>query len=596
MFFVCYNEIMQRSLKRNCLILAIIVAILLATLVVYTMPKVSYAYTNDININLDANSKYCVSGGNFAYSKGNDIYIAADNTLLKKQSAFDGTLIDMTMNDEYFVLLSSLSKDKKSLKAYRYHDKTTNTFLSNPTAVTIDFSDNGTQLGQILDGIEGLSTTGDKFYIRHKSHIKELSFTSLTLPLFHNDNYSQIDNFFVWTKDTTNYIIYQKGGELFKNSNQAGLLPDPTFTFSQSTILSCDMQGDFVYANCLGGVYKIDKTSGSAVKLATMPSETIPQGKIDACELDGKTYLYFLDNGPDAVNNGTLAIKMFNLANDTISYLNSFDSVVYRHPVAFDVLAVAKLAATTSMFISPKNKTTIKVFGANDTLFLLSKVNNFYYATDGDGNFGYIDNANLTILKNGQVSSFGKNAQALHNETKIYQYPYKESNVLDTIDVFTVLSIIYFVGVENEASLWEWCNISYVTSSGETKNGYVHISSIAPYTNYTPPIVFKQAKIKSDKLGTAVNVYLLPNAESEILVKLTDGEKVNLGQKFVNGSDWTKILINGGEGYVQTKYLQSSGLTGLQIAMITISCVIFVVMTTTLTIIFVKKKKAAKPY
>ncbi|MEG1609219.1 MAG: SH3 domain-containing protein, partial [Clostridia bacterium] len=111
-----------------------------------------------------------------------------------------------------------------------------------------------------------------------------------------------------------------------------------------------------------------------------------------------------------------------------------------------------------------------------------------------------------------------------------------------------------------------------------------------------PPIVFKQGAIKADKLGQAINIYLLPDAASEIITQMLDGDIVNFAQKFDPNSEWTKLQLQNGEGYAQTKYLQPSGLTGLQIALITVSCIIFVAMTTILVIIYLKKKKAKHPY
>ncbi|MEG1609455.1 MAG: hypothetical protein RR348_06265, partial [Clostridia bacterium] len=348
-------------------------------------------------------------------------------------------------------------------------------FLTEPTAEAIDY----TYLGQsILNEITKLSMVENEFFINNSGYLKQLKFDGSNDFIFLTGNsgalgdYSIVDNFFILKENSKSIVIFQQNGLLYKNIDIDNKNSSTTF-FSQSQVLSCDLQGDFIYANCSDGIYKINKSNGASVKLALEANLTLPKGKIDICDIDGKHFAYILDNSQSAIASNAIAINMYSLTSDTIYYLNSFDNTIFKHPDNFDIVSVALLNSATSMFVSPKNKTTIKTFATGDTLLILANSGDYYYTTDGKNNFGYISKNATTLLSNGNVTTFGKNAQVLHNDTKVYKFPYAQSAQVDTIGVFVVLSVNAFVGVNNDACLWQWCKISYKSDDGQIKSGYL---------------------------------------------------------------------------------------------------------------------------
>lgn len=578
------------KLAHSRLVLLLSIAVLAMILVSVISPIFCHAYTYDINITLDNSSHYAVSSGNFAFNRSNDVFVAADNVLITQQRAFDGNILDIALNSE-FVLCLSINGSVKSLSVYRYFDTVTNKFLPQLSKVKIE-DPNITQ--DVINQIVVLSMVGNAFYINSKFFLKELSIQSSSDYQFVGD-YSKADNFFVWreTPASPPIAIFQENGILYRNTITSDISYNDVL-FQSNVVSSSDMQGDYIFANCESGVYKIDKNSKASVKLSS--TTTIPKGDIDACVVNGISYLYFLDNSLDAIVSSKIAIKMYSVTADTLVYVNSFDSEKYTHPATFDTLTAAKIKQLTEMFVSPKNRTLVKTFSSNDIILLLAKKDEFYYATDGKGAFGYVATSNLQLLANSPLDSFGKNAQALHGDSQVFLYPYYGSSEIGKVDIFTVLSVTSFVGVDNNSPSWGWCKVSYLGDDNVVKSGYMPLSSIAPYTSYTPPIVFRQAKIKVDKLGSVVNIHLLPDENSEVLAELTDGAIVNLGQKLDKDSLWTKVQLQNGEGYVKTANLQAEGLTALQIALISVSCIVFVALSTTLILLYVKKKKSTAKY
>jgi mannosyl-glycoprotein endo-beta-N-acetylglucosaminidase len=54
-------------------------------------------------------------------------------------------------------------------------------------------------------------------------------------------------------------------------------------------------------------------------------------------------------------------------------------------------------------------------------------------------------------------------------------------------------------------------------------------------------------------VGTAVNVRQHPTSSSKVLVKLNSGAKV---MAVGSSGSWTRIKINGGDGYISTRFLK----------------------------------------
>ena len=80
--------------------------------------------------------------------------------------------------------------------------------------------------------------------------------------------------------------------------------------------------------------------------------------------------------------------------------------------------------------------------------------------------------------------------------------------------------------------------------------------------------------VKSKKIGEKVNIYEIANTNSNVILTIKDGEKVEVLAK--NG-DFYKIKYNNKIGFVKCENLINKGLTNNQIVAIVISVVTIVV-------------------
>lgn len=123
--------------------------------------------------------------------------------------------------------------------------------------------------------------------------------------------------------------------------------------------------------------------------------------------------------------------------------------------------------------------------------------------------------------------------------------------------------------------------------------GYVIEDGI--YEIYPPvTVTITNAKIRSDKFGNTVSVYLAPNDSSEISYEIEDTTKVEKYISTANG--FALISWEGKSGYIKEEYVIEKGLTQNEEVALILGCVGFVFLLAVLLLLgyskgFSKKRK-----
>ena len=239
----------------------------------------------------------------------------------------------------------------------------------------------------------------------------------------------------------------------------------------------------------------------------------------------------------------------------------------------------------------------ISNISTNEYFMVLCSVNSeesgdYYYIVRKDGTMGYIKsnaaferinpNTDITTLK------IGLYAQPLFPNTKIYKYPYSESEVLSDTTIYDELIVIDNVAQEGETQVWDYYTVSFV-KDGNIQTGYVKASEVSPYTSLKAPSILSTVKISSGAIGAVVYLYALPSETSAQVAQLIDGEELDLAEEYNKDSEWTKVVYKDKYAYVKTSQIEQKGLTPVQITLIVVSVVVFAV--SIVMIIILRKKR-----
>ncbi len=346
------------------------------------------------------------------------------------------------------------------------------------------------------------------------------------------------------------------------------------------------MSQNEVFVNSQNGIYKIDPSTKAATKVGQAPLGT---GKICYASISDKDYVFVCEQR---------AIIQYSYNGSSCEYYNKFNNSEYVHPTNFDLLYVAKATASSNVYSSPRNLQVISNISTNEYFMVLCSVNseesgNYFYVVRKDGTMGYIkSNSEFTqIQANKDVTTLkiGLYAQPLFPNTKIYKYPYSESEVLSDTTIYDELIVIDNVAQEGETQVWDYYTVSFV-KDGSIQTGYVKASEVSPYTSLKAPSILSTVKISSGAIGAVVYLYALPSETSAQVAQLIDGEELDLAEEYNKDSEWTKVVYKDKYAYVKTAQIEPKGLTPVQITLIVVSVVV-VAVSVVMIIILRKKRK-----
>lgn len=563
----------MKNLANNNLAQKLVISLFLLILVwgmLFAMPNV-FAQNSNVKILLSEDSVFCTDGDVIAFSNGNNLSIAKDDVVYESQSPLSTKAKDIVIFGEYIVVLNLQNK----LESFHFDGQ--KLIKDNGFFDTIQWTYNS------LDIVLGIYSNSDFFYAFGKlndlpdaSHIYAYSKNASPTILCNYYTSSVLDDFAV----IQNNVFALSQNKLYKlklnTTNLENCLVSEDYSFN-----SLDSSNDMLYLNTNSAIVQFNPTANTFTNMGNSP---YPQGKIDY--VSSPSPYIFVDCKAD------LSIKQYAIVDNQIKYINSFDNTIYQAPEVFNIIRIAKANANLDIYVSPKTLLPVMQATKDSYIIVLAEKENYYYVTNGTGKYGYIakDSA-LTLIEPMTDTKFGVDVCVLHPNTPLYSLPFDSSPIVARKSINDRLVLINRLAVENGNDVWGWCTVSYTDDNNNVITAYVPVESLAPYTPLTPPDLKKSAKVKVDKFGTLLDVHALPSSDSKVVNQLVDGTEIKLLEKFNPKSEWTMIMIGDQIGYVKTSNVLTSGLTSVQVFIITIVSIVVVATIIILTILLIKRRQ-----
>lgn len=579
--------------------------ILVLTLVLTVTFSVPTAVADEIKIYPDETSSYAAFGDAIAYTAGNKLYISTE----QGQSAgvnYKGVCLSIAMNGQYVFLLTSEANETSSDISFLAYPYTTEPLALQPAQNALklfgisdeDIANNKYWVNQTSAGLGGydlMYSDGEKIYCMVSASLPYgddalYGNDSLFIGTYGSDGWEWKSNLdlscavdFVVTGNDVIYITDSALYEIDKENYS-----HPTQKLSFEKCVSVAFADGLLYLSADDGIYAVDTSDYSYKLVLDQPSD----GKMRALAGDGVTYLLVQDKAGKSVSQYICGGS--DLSSATLEYYSIFDGVVYEDPSTYDLLKVGKCTSDTKAYFSPKNRKTEFTLEDGEYVLALAKQDGYYYVRNTDGMTAYVQENDLALLEASSETAVGKYAQALHDNTNIYLYPYISDDIVATVNIDDLLIVVDNVATDGNQQVWGWYKVCLVGEDGSMTYGYIQSDYASKYTNFKLPSFSTDATVSAGSLGGIINVHLLPDENSEVLGTLTDGDKITLAQeKLDTSSEWTKIVYKDMVGYVRTSDLITEGMTPLQITLIVVFSVV-IVATVIVVILVVKKRNAQK--
>ena len=584
---------------------AIMLCILVLALVLTVTFSAPTAVADEIKIYPDETSSYAAYGDAIAYTAGNKLYISTE----QGQSAgvnYKGVCLSIAMNGQYVFLLTSEANETSSDISFLAYPYTTEPLALQPAQNALklfgisdeDIANNKYWVNQTSAGLGGydlMYSDGEKIYCMVSASLPYgddalYGNDSLFIGTYGSDGWEWKSNLdlscavdFVVTGNDVIYITDSALYEIDKENYS-----HPTQKLSFEKCVSVAFADGLLYLSADDGIYAVDTSDYSCKLVLDQPSD----GKIRALAGDGVTYLLVQDKAGKSVSQYICGGS--DLSSATLEYYSIFDGVVYEDPSTYDLLKVGKCTTDTKAYFSPKNRKTEFTLEEGEYVLALAKQDGYYYVRNTDGMTAYVQENDLALLEASSETAVGKYAQALHDNTNVYLYPYISDDIVATVNIDDLLIVVDNVATDGNQQVWGWYKVCLVGEDGSMTYGYIQSDYASKYTNFKLPSFSTDATVSAGSLGGIINVHLLPDENSEVLGTLTDGDKITLAQeKLDTSSEWTKIVYKDMVGYVRTSDLITEGMTPLQITLIVVFSVV-IVATAIVVILVVKKRNAQK--
>ena len=573
---------MLREHSANKFLSILLVAFLLIAATFAFIPTQVYAENTSIKIDLLDDSKFDAYNDVFAYTYGTTIYVVQNDVLKPYRDAFVGECLGIEVNDKNVLVFAK----NGTSTTITYYDYDANGIKSAKTKLgTLDMP-----ISNIYGDDEGnfylvcnFSTSINVMKVfKENTSIQNMPSAGQTI-----DTSYKISSYY-FDKASSLYAIIEN--KVYVANASLPIAPDSSNKFVQiegiDAAYSLSMSQNEIFVNSQNGIYKIDPATKAATKVGQAPLGT---GKICYTSIKDKDYVFVCEQK---------AIIQYSYNGTTCEYYNKFNNSEYVHPTNFDLLYVAKATAASNVYSSPRNLQVISNISANEYFMVLCSVNseesgNYFYIVRKDGTMGYIKSSTefTQIPANKDVTTLkiGLYAQPLFPNTKIYKYPYSDSEILSDTTIYDELIVLDNVAQEGENQVWDYYTVSFV-KDGAIQTGYVKASEVSPYTSLKAPAILSTVKISSGAIGAVVYLYALPSESSAQVAQLIDGEELDLAEEYNKDSEWTKVVYKDIYAYVKTSQIEPKGLTPVQITLIVVSVVV-VAVSVVMVIILRKKRK-----
>lgn len=606
---VCYNSGMERIGRFKLLLFSILIAfiVLIAIGAAFFSFSCVEAQNSDVKITIDETSVFCAYGEVFAYVTDGTLYFANDDRLTSLP-ANTGDALDAVMNDRYILVLCG-DETRRELILFEYDlngaapvirksplEWSANSPAKQQTVQNVGVSSDGSLCYQLEDEIVQISVQDGKIY--------ETSLFTARFGLF-------VFRAFTIVSDNGVNVLYAiQNGNLYRVNttflrdeprDEKEPLPQAYLWLNlQSDFLSVSACGDLLYLAGKDNKFYCAQTDAAQVTecSASAPANIV---KTVSCVVAGRQTLY-------AFTPADASVKQYAVDQNDLRYVNTFDDTIYTHPDRYSELKTARVNESVGAYISPKNLQFAFSLSQGDYILILGKqeyMGNYYYVTDGKGNFGYLPQSyaegDAPILERLEASSqtpIGINAQPLHNHTPIYAYPFDRLSATQAAAPIALLPynqrliVLDNVAQFDGQQVWKWYHVSMVDKqSGEIVTGYVRTEDLSSYVEMYDASARKSAKINAKKF-VKVYAYVLPDDTSRVLREMIDGEDVTLAEPYDKNSEWTAIVHGENDvAYVRTEAILLGGLTPVQITVIVICSLLAAATIACGVIIGVRRRK-----
>lgn len=573
--------------KKILLISTLLCFVILAGILsVFAGGGVALAENSNVSIDIVNDSSFTAYGDAFALVTDNNVYVVKDSIVHKYTEEGQFTVLDMTMNSKYLVLLVT-DDSGKNFYIYSYGSNSldkisyTNENLHPENIIALSSDNNGNFFAMDANRIS-------KFDIDKPSEWPSI-FSCVTSPIF------ETVKDFVLLNENVLYCL-DTNGKLYSTNVKIldGHLLDE-YKKAENVYTDLVISGEKLILLDATKAYVYDDASNST-------SELLSSGINEKSKL-AATYISSSNTNYVYVKSDLPALNMYEFTGSALNYYNTFDRTIYTHPATYTILTMNKINAEATVFSSPRHLQKLATLSSDDYVILLSEVGDYYYIyfskDDKKVNLGYIrKDSDITLCPASTECEIGAFAQALHPDTAVYKYPFVGDGMNDTgseavayLTIYDQLVVIDNVGQDGTYK-WGWYKIQYLNANNQIVEGYVKEKDVSPYTVLTPPDISKTVKVSSKKLGEYVKVYALPQEDSKLIAELKEGTSIDLHEKYDKNSEWTAVIYNDMIAYVKTENIQPGGLTSWQLALaITVPIVVVAIVVTVIILVVVKKRK-----
>ncbi len=508
------------------------------------------------------------------------------------------------------VVVYTLSNDKSSLS------RTTSITMTGNDAYHLD---NPVDLCAIGDGYIVADKNNSRLATIDKSGVlteQKLEDTPLALTSSERDVYcvfqDRIDR--ISGGETTK--TYELSGviDVAYSDKLYALAPDGVYTaIGNSLIKIFDVKngkriataknGANVYVLTADSVLCIDRNGSKLFDVATADFSHAVDFAID---YTGKAYVAFKDKIVTyyANQSQTIAVKAANLKASITSVCLDGENVVFTAKESF--VGMLNVHATTKQSFSATLPTLERgeyyfataldgaleyswdgrlentQLASSDVYLVIDKAientdDNFRYALVGDKlaivSKDDFEKAETTALSGEYVAK---------EDVTLYALPYSQSGAIEIKSGEKVARISDVAGYDNA----KWTIVQY----GENTY-FVNSSAIEEYIEIVDEKDKVYGKANADRVGGMVNVYASADKNSEVILQIVDGSKVEVLQTL---DDFYLVSFDGKVGYIEKEHLKINGLTTVQIVAIVLAIIVALAGSAIFASIYLTRKNDEK--
>ncbi len=167
-------------------------------------------------------------------------------------------------------------------------------------------------------------------------------------------------------------------------------------------------------------------------------------------------------------------------------------------------------------------------------------------------------------------------------DVTLYALPYSQSGAIEIKSGEKVTRISDVAGYDNA----KWTIVSY----GENTY-FVNSSAIEEYVEVVDEKDKVYGKANADRVGGMVNVYAAADKNSEVIIQIVDGSKVEVLQTL---DDFYLVSFDGKVGYIEKEHLKINGLTTVQIVAIVLAIIVALAGSAIFASIYLTRKNGEK--